>query len=232
VEPGFSPLDEQLGLQPGSLTPLQLQHLVHFASLHSFGQAAKLLTEQHGVQVSASTAPRQTEELGACAQAVQNEHAMATLGHKTPPPKKEAGSKEATRQVMRSDGCFISLRGKVWAEVKTVLVGEVQEQTSPSKQRPQQEVKTVQLSYFSRLTDGDTFIELATAEMERRGVCQAQQVAAVQDGAEWIQSLIDAHRADAVRILDFYHAALSARRLAHWQWQCRECQHLRRPRPT
>jgi hypothetical protein len=32
-------------------------------------------------------------------------------------------------------------------------------------------------------------------------------VAAVQDGAEWIQSLIDAHRADAVRILDFYHAA-------------------------
>jgi hypothetical protein len=207
VEPGFSPLDEQLGLQPGSLTPLQLQHLVHFASLHSFGQAAKLLTEQHGVQVSASTAPRQTEELGACAQAVQNEHAMATLGHKTPPPKKEAGSKEATRQVMRSDGCFISLRGKVWAEVKTVLVGEVQEQTSPSKQRPQQEVKTVQLSYFSRLTDGDTFIELATAEMERRGVCQAQQVAAVQDGAEWIQSLIDAHRADAVRILDFYHAA-------------------------
>jgi hypothetical protein len=207
VEPVFFPLDEQLGLQPGSLSPLQLQHLVHFASLHAFGQAAKLLKEHHGVQVSASTARRQTEELGACAEAVQNEQAMATLRQKNSKAKKDAGSQPAAKPVMSSDGCFISLRGKLWAEVKTVLVGEVKEQTSPSKQRPQQEVKTVQLSYFSRMSDADTFIELATAEMDRRGIFQAQQVAAVQDGAEWIQSFIDAHRADAVRILDFYHAA-------------------------
>ena len=43
MEQAFSPLDEQLSLQPGQLTPLQLQHLVHFASLHSFEQAAKML---------------------------------------------------------------------------------------------------------------------------------------------------------------------------------------------
>lgn len=207
MEQGFFPLDEQLGLQPGSLTPLQLQHLVHFASLHAFGQAAKMLKEHHGVEVSASTARRQTEELGACAEAVQNEQALALLRQKNSQVQKEAGAKAAAKPVMSSDGCFISLRGKVWAEVKTVLVGEVQERTSPSKQRPQQEVKTVQLSYFSRMTDAATFLELATAELERRGVYQAQQVAAVQDGAEWIQSLIDAHRTDAVRILDFYHAA-------------------------
>ncbi len=30
---------------------------------------------------------------------------------------------------------------------------------------------------------------------------------AVQDGAEWLQGLVDYHRADAVRILDFAHAA-------------------------
>ena len=203
----FFPLDEQLRLQPGRLTPLQLQHLVHFASLHSFEQAAKLLQQHHGVQVSAATSRRQTEELGACAEVVQNEQAQGLLRQKNSQTPKEAGAKEAAKPVMSSDGCFISLRGKGWAEVKTVLVGEVQEQTSPSKQRPQQEVKTTQLSYFSRMTDANTFLELATAELERRGVYQAQQVAAVQDGAEWIQSLIDAHRSDAVRILDFYHAA-------------------------
>lgn len=203
----FFPLDEQLRLQPGRLTPLQLQHLVHFASLHSFEQAAKRLQQHHGVQVSAATSRRQTEELGACAEVVQNEQAQALLRQKNSQTPKEAGAKEAAKPVMSSDGCFISLRGKGWAEVKTVLVGEVQEQTSPSKQRPQQEVKTTQLSYFSRMTDANTFLELATAELERRGVYQAQQVAAVQDGAEWIQSLIDAHRSDAVRILDFYHAA-------------------------
>ncbi len=207
VEPAFFPLDEQLGLQPGSLSPLQLQHLVHFASLHSFGQAAKMLKEHHGVQVSASTARRHTEELGACAEAVQNEQARAILRQKSSTTKNEAQAKPAAQLVMSSDGCFISLRGKVWAEVKTVLVGQVEENVSPGKQRPHQEVKTVQLSYFSRMSDVNTFIELATGEMERRSVLQAQQVAAVQDGAEWIQSFIDAHRADAVRILDFYHAS-------------------------
>jgi hypothetical protein len=207
VAQAFSPLDEQLGLQPGRLSPLQLQHLAHFASLHSFEQAAKMLRQHHGVQVSASTSRRQTEELGASAEAVQNEQAMAILGQKEAKPKTDAACQEGVKQVMSSDGAHISLRGQVWAEVKTVLIGEVHEQTRPCKQRPEQEVKTAKISYFSRMTDADTFIELATGEIERRGFLEAKEVGAVQDGAEWIQSLIDAHRADAVRILDFYHAA-------------------------
>jgi hypothetical protein len=40
-----------------------------------------------------------------------------------------------------------------------------------------------------------------------RGVDQARAVAAVNDGAEWIQGFVQSHRADAVRILDFAHAA-------------------------
>jgi hypothetical protein len=39
------------------------------------------------------------------------------------------------------------------------------------------------------------------------GVERAAEVCAVQDGAEWLQGLVDYHRADAVRILDFAHAA-------------------------
>jgi hypothetical protein len=207
VEQAFSPLDEQLGLQPGQLTPLQQQHLVHFASLHSFEQAANMLQQHHGVQVSASTSRRQTQALGAAAEAVQNEQARTTLEQKEAKPKPDAAFSELVKQVMSSDGSYISLRGKVWAEVKTVLIGEVQDNRRPCKARPEQEVKTAKISYFSRLTDSDTFSELASGELERRGFLTAKQVCAVQDGAEWIQSLIDAQRADAVRILDFYHAA-------------------------
>ena len=207
MEQAFSPLDEQLRLQPGQLTPLQLQHLVHFASLHSFEQATNMLQQHHGVQVSASTSRRQTEALGAAAQAVQNAQARTTLLQKEAKPQPDAAPKEAVKQVMSSDGSYISLRGKVWAEVKTVLIGEVQENPHPSKARPEQEVKTTKISYFSRLTDSDTFIELASGEIDRRGFLEAKEVCAVQDGAEWIQSLIEAHRADAVRILDFYHGA-------------------------
>ena len=57
------------------------------------------------------------------------------------------------------------------------------------------------------MTDADSFSELATGELDRRWFFEAKVVGAVQDGAEWIQSLIDAQRADAVRILDFSHAA-------------------------
>lgn len=69
------------------------------------------------------------------------------------------------------------------------------------------EVRTQQLSYFSRLCDASHFEEAALVETYRRGLERASQVCAVQDGAEWLQGLVDYHRADAVRILDFAHAA-------------------------
>ena len=43
--------------------------------------------------------------------------------------------------------------------------------------------------------------------MHRRGVENAKAVAAVMDGAEWLQSFTDYHCPQAVRILDFAHAA-------------------------
>jgi hypothetical protein len=61
--------------------------------------------------------------------------------------------------------------------------------------------------YFSRLSDATHFAQAALVETHRRGLEKATEVAAVQDGAEWLQGLVDYHRADAVRILDFPHAA-------------------------
>ena len=43
-------------------------------------------------------------------------------------------------------------------------------------------------------------------EIQRRGVENAKQVAAVMDGSDWLQGFTDYHRPDAVRILDFPHA--------------------------
>jgi hypothetical protein len=63
------------------------------------------------------------------------------------------------------------------------------------------------LSYFSRMTQASTFADLAEGEMRRRGVRLAKAVCAVTDGADWLQGFLDLHRPDAVRILDFQHAA-------------------------
>jgi hypothetical protein len=64
-----------------------------------------------------------------------------------------------------------------------------------------------ELSYCSRLGDVPGFERATLLETHRRGLEQATAVAAVTDGAEWLQGFIDYQRADAVRILDFAHAA-------------------------
>jgi hypothetical protein len=63
------------------------------------------------------------------------------------------------------------------------------------------------VSYFSRRSESATFGELATLELHRRGIEGARRVGAVVDGAVWCQSFVDLHSPEAVRILDFAHAA-------------------------
>jgi len=203
---GFFPLDEKLHLQPGSLTPLQLDHLANFSVNQSFEKATRMMSQHHGVQVSASTSRRQTEGLGASAEFIQNKEGKANLLQRSSDSERDSRKKKAVKLVISNDGAHISLRGKIWAEVKTMALGEVEENKCRSKQRPHQEVKMVNISYFSRMTDSNTFIELITGELERRAFFDADLVAAIQDGAEWIQSLIAAIRAEIIRILDFYHA--------------------------
>jgi len=101
---------------------------------------------------------------------------------------------------MSGDGAMVHLVGGEWAEVKTLALGEV-------TRKKNGEVCTQHLSYFSRLSDATSFAHAALVETHRRGLEKAIEVAAVQDGAEWLQGLVDYHRADAVRILDFAHAA-------------------------
>ncbi len=93
------------------------------------------------------------------------------------------------------------LRKRVWAEVKTVVVAEV----LPAKGAENQP-RTCRYSYFSRFTDVDTFANLASAGIVRRGAAQAEAVCIIQDGAEWLQGCVDGHRRDAARIQDFAHA--------------------------
>jgi transposase len=68
-------------------------------------------------------------------------------------------------------------------------------------------VKVTHLSYFSRMTDANSFEKLSEVEIRRRRVRDAQRMCAVTDGAIWLHHFIDLHRSDAVRILDFAHAA-------------------------
>jgi hypothetical protein len=194
VEQDFFPLDEELGLLPGSFTPKLQDHLVHLSSWMPSARAAKMLEDLLGVQISEASVRRHTERVGACAEAVQTEQAKAQPGF---------SGKTTTRLALSADGAYVPLLKGEWAEVRTVAIGEVRSERKGSEQ----EVHVHHLSYFSRMIDATTFADLAEAEMRRRGVSLAKEVCAVTDGAGWLQGFFDLHRPDALRILDFPHAA-------------------------
>jgi hypothetical protein len=67
----FPPLDEELALQPGSLTPRQQEHLAHLAMWMPIERAAQMLERVLGVQVSEPTMRRSTQRAGALYEARQ-----------------------------------------------------------------------------------------------------------------------------------------------------------------
>src|SRR5438874_9702021 len=194
VGQAFSPLDEQLGLLAGGLTPRAEETLVRLATWMPYAQAQELLADLVGIQVSKATARRATLHTGEAALWL-DEAEVERLEQEVP-----QGRDGADKQQLSADGAMVHLVGGEWAEVKTLVMGEV-------TRNKRGEVCTQQISSFSRLADAEHFAEAALVETHRRGLERAAEVCAVQDGAEWLQGLVDHHRADAVRILDFAHAA-------------------------
>lgn len=204
--PGFFPLDEELGLLPGALTPSLQAHVSRLGARLSFADAASELWHLKGVRVSAATARRRTEADGAIYAAWQEAEARRVLATAPPAPPGPAV------QQVSVDGAMVPLVDGSWREVRTLAIGTV----VPGRKAGG--VRCTDCSYFSRLANAATFTDLAAGEIHRRGVETAGVVAGVVDGAAWCQSFLDAHRPDAVRILDFAHAAqrLSAVSEAVW----------------
>ncbi|MCK5806630.1 MAG: hypothetical protein KAI66_27625, partial [Lentisphaeria bacterium] len=183
---------------PGHLTPRLQQHTTHLGSWIPFGKVGDMLQSLLGIGVSEATVRRCTERQGRVYEAVQTA-AVTRIEQELPKPPTGP-----PKQLLSVDGAMVPLVGGEWAEVKTLVLGEIGE---PVMEGGERVVHSTALSYFSRLTDAEAFQRLALVETQRRGVETAQQVVAPTDGAVWIQGFLDFHRPDAKRILDFGHAA-------------------------
>lgn len=188
---------------PGQLTPRLYESVVRLGSWMPFRQAADALAFFTGVTVAEATVRRTTEGAGVAYEALQTA-AVVPLEQELPPAP--TGPRV---QVLSVDGAMVPLQHHQWAEVKTLAIGTV---GAPVQEHGAWGVHTEQLSYFSRLAEAETFGRLALVETHRRGTETAKTVCAVSDGAEWIQGFVDLHRPDAVRILDFPHAASAVAR--------------------
>jgi hypothetical protein len=163
-----------------------------------FPEVAKIIEAICQTTISEASIRRKTEAAGAVYVQLQEETVLAL----------EEGRAEAkqgpARLVVTIDGAMVPLVGGEWAEVKTMTIGVPEVKVASDGVRT---VQTKGLSYFSRLANAEQFTRAALAETERRGLSTAGEVAVVSDGAEWIQGTTDFHRPDAVRVLDFPHAA-------------------------
>ena len=194
----FFPLDDELELLPGALTPSLQEDLTHLGAWMPFDKAAQQLRRFRQTDVWRPTAERVTEAAGAAYVTFQTAE-VARIEQELPKPA--AGPEKLFMSV---DGAHIPVVGGEWAEVKTLVIGVVQ---PAAVVKGETVIRTTAHSYFSRLIDSDTFQRLALVETQRRGVETADAVGFVTDGSEWLQKFADHHRADAVRILDFPHAS-------------------------
>lgn len=152
----------------------------------------------HKTEIGETTCRRVTYRHGRAAEAVVGQEVARLQAEglpKSPGPAQLAIS---------ADGSFIRLTNGAWREVKGLAVGEFE--TVYSASGKEVGVKTRKLSYFTRSYRVREFETYALAELARRGLGQAKTVVAVNDGAEWLQSFVNYHCPQAVRILDFAHA--------------------------
>jgi hypothetical protein len=183
-----------------------VEAVVRVGAVLPFEQAPDQIAFFTGVTLSRESARRLTETAGAQLVAVEEADLTDLRAALPAPPVGPAV------QQLSVDGAMVPLVGGVWSEVKLLTIGTVT--PAAAERRPQ----TTDLSYLARLADADRFAEAATLETHRRGTATAGTVAAVLDGAAWLQGFVDLHRPDAVRILDFPHAAqhLGAAGAAVW----------------
>jgi hypothetical protein len=198
VGKGFFPLDEELEVLPGVLTPQGHECLVRLSGWMPFAKAAEMLEDFMGIQVSRSVSQRYTEAAGSAYEQMQVEE-VERIEKEMP-----VAQQGADKIQISADGAMVPLLQGVWAEVRTLVIGEVQPAV---EEKGEKVVHTRKLSYFSRKVNAQEFQRLALVEMHRRGVEHAKEVAAIMDGADWEQGFTDYHCPRATRILDFPHAA-------------------------
>ena len=144
------PLDEELALLPGALTPSLQEDVVHLATWMPFARAASELCRMRGVRVSGAAVRARTEAAGAAYVAVQTAQATTLERDAPAPPPGPA------KQLLSLDGALVHLITKQWAEVKTVVIGEIGTPVWDAR-ADAWVVPTTALSYFSRMTDLATF---------------------------------------------------------------------------
>lgn len=205
---GFAPADARLGLKPSArLSPGLETWLVALGGHTDFREAAYLLKELTGLEVSAETVRHMTEQEG---RALETEAQRASKEVERTQEAAAPLDPAPGHLVVETDGVMVRYKDG-WHEVKLVLVGGYVNGHLEA------------VSYSGTRASPDVFGPRLLAEAARRGALEViawegptpdtrlprlRPVVILGDGAPWIWNLAGEHFGEQrTEIVDFYHAA-------------------------
>ena len=219
-----SPQRRAWGLGPHQkITPGLAEKLCFTATLTgSYAQAAALAA-RWGVAVDDSVLHQQVQRAGERADQQAQARVTTRAVPTAPPPL--AGAVPPGALVIMMDGWMVRHRGRDWGLQPAHVPGERvawQECKSAVIYRLEQAAQTqggrgLLVEKFVVAYQGEPleFGRRVQAEARRRGLGQVARVYVVADGGMWIWKIVEDRFAEAVGVLDFYHASQHLWALAH-----------------
>jgi hypothetical protein len=209
---GQAPLDAELGVGRGALSPELLRVVCRAGVQEAFAEAANVVQEALGVWVSADSAERATERMGAVAEATVQE-AVVRVKHgqaawsaaqvEAPPTTGVLAVEVDGVQVHRDDG---------WHEMKVVTVAPLGPALHRDRASGRTHLAWGTASYGAGFEEAEDFWYRAyvTAAQRGLGTAHVQTVVVLGDGAEWIwhraTAFLGAGAHEVVEIVEIYHA--------------------------
>jgi hypothetical protein len=217
------PLASRLTLPAARTSPLLQARLSLCCALVPFAEAARVLAELTGVEVSPKRAQLVSEALGTRHEAAERQTARA--GPRVPP----------ARLYLAVDGvmyCTVERDAQgalLWREAKVGVLSTPLPRGAPGARRhsclaptgpPLDVAASDSHSYVVHLGDWSEFAGKVWQEGQRRGLEQATEIVVVGDGALWITSLVATILAAlpgrVTQILDIRHADMPRNISGRW----------------
>jgi hypothetical protein len=201
---GWCPLDEQLGLGRGELSPVAEEITSYLGAFMPFGRAADFLARSGLLQISHDTVNNTSVRIGQMLAEQQQAEVDAIWEGEQPYPEYE-GPQVPQVMYLSGDGVRYLAADGQGRELKVAAVYETEIRAND---QGEQDPHAIHTDYVVSDQQPGTFSRAVEVVTQRRGLRQARTPVVLQDGAIWLwQTLAPLAGPERVEIVDFCHAA-------------------------
>lgn len=210
------PLDEDLGLSSGSLSPCLQRDVVWLCALLPYAQAHQVLQRFGAPNLPITTLWEHTQQVGAAW--LEKDQGTCVGVERT--RWQQAAYQPHLRKSVGMDGGMVNVRAEGWKELKVGVIGSL---AAPEQLSEAQATRSASLHYTACLGSVDDFAPRLWQLAVQQQVPYAAHVAVTADGAAWIWRLSADLFPCSTQIVDWYHASQQAATLAHTRFP-NDCQ--------